>query len=483
LKRIAISGGTSALITAIARAPINASGGASWVPNGTILFFEPEGLFRVPDAGGKPELVMRAGEGERLYSPRVLPGGDLVLFTLMTTESRDEAQIVAQSLSTGKRTVLVNGGYDANYLPQGYLTYVRGDSLFAVAFDPRRLTVLDRAVPLVQDIASEVFGTPAAFYAVSNNGTLVFASERAPKAELVWVDRAGREESLGIKPCFCHNPSLSPDGTRVVFTMSQDNGNNLDLWIWSLTQRSLMRLTSEGGHLQDAPVWRPDSAAIAYRGSSDSIFLRPADGTGARERLLQSTGFNGGPVPLAWTPDGELLFRETSADAVSIDVLVVTGDHKQRSVLVTGRSFNTSRAALSPDGHWLAYESNESGESEIYVRPYPNVDAGKWPISSGGGEEPKWTRDGGTLFFLGPKSLMAARVESASSFAFKTPEAVLDRGGFLLSIPAPVQYDVSPDGQRFLLLKTVAEADAGESARVVVVDHWYEDLKRLVPTK
>jgi serine/threonine-protein kinase len=186
---------------------------------------------------------------------------------------------------------------------------------------------------------------------------------------------------------------------------------------------------------------------------------------------------------LAWTPDGELLFRETSADAVSIDVLVVAGDHKQRSVLVTGRRFNTSRAALSPDGHWLAYESNESGESEIYVRPYPNVDAGKWPISSDGGEEPKWARDGRTLFFLGPKSLMEARVENAPRFGFHSPEAVLDRGKYLLSIPAPVQYDVSPDGQRFLLLKPVAEADAGESARVVVVEHWYEDLKRLVPTK
>jgi Tol biopolymer transport system component len=139
---------------------------------------------------------------------------------------------------------------------------------------------------------------------------------------------------------------------------------------------------------------------------------------------------------------------------------------------------------LSSDGHWLAYQSDESGESEIYVRPYPNVEAGKWQISSNGGEAPKWARDGHTLFFLGPKSLMVSRIESTPRFVFQTPEAVLDRGKYVLSTPAPLQYDVSPDGQRFLLLKPVTDADAGtESARVVVVENWYEELKRVVPTQ
>jgi Tol biopolymer transport system component len=478
LKRIAISGGASALITAIPPRPISAYGGGTWVQNGTILFFELEGLFRVSDMGGKPALVMPMGEGERAYSPGVLPGGDIVLFTLMTTQNRDEAQIVAQSLSTGKRTVLVNGGYDAHYLPKGYLTYVLGDSLFAVAFDARRLTVSGRAVPLVQDIASEFIGYPAAFYAVSNNGTLVFAPADATRAELVWVDRAGREESLGIKACYCHNPSLSPDGTRVVFTMSQDNGKNIDLWVWSLAQHNLTRLTLEGG-LQDAPVWTLDSAAIAYHVIPDSVFLRPADGTGARERLLQGSSY---PQPWAWTPGGDLIFTDRSAGTDSIGALAVKGDRQRRSVLVA-ESGRIVRVVVSPDGHWLAYQSNESGESEIYVRPYPNVDAGKWSVSSGGGEAPKWARDGHTLFFLGSKSLMAARVESAPNFAFQAPEAVLDRSKYLLSTPAPLQYDVSPDGQRFLVLKPVAQAGAGEGARVVVVENWYEDLKRLVPAK
>ena len=168
---------------------------------------------------------------------------------------------------------------------------------------------------------------------------------------------------------------------------------------------------------------------------------------------------------------------------MSIYALAVKGDRQGRSVLATGVGGGAWRAVVSPDGHWLAVESNESGQAEIYVRPYPNVDAGRWQISSGGGQAPKWARDGHTLFFLSPKSLMAARVESAPSFAFQAPEAVLDRSKYLLSTPAALLYDISPDGQRFLVLKPMAQADAGESARVVVVENWYEDLKRLVPTK
>jgi serine/threonine-protein kinase len=454
LKRIAIGGGASVAIAAIAGA-VTSSHSASWTPNGTILFGQPEGVFQVSAAGGKPELVLPAGKGEQVYGPRLLPDGDSVLFTVMTTRNRDEAQVVVQTLSTGKRTVLVSGGYDAHYLPSGYLSYVLGDSLFAVAFDARRLAVSGTAVRLVPGIANKVFGYPGAFYAVSSNGTLIFAPARDPRAELVWVDRAGREESLGLKPCWCANASLSPDGTRVVLTVSQDEGRNLDLSVWSLNQRNLMRLTFEGG-LQDAPLWTPDSSEIAYRATPDGIFLRPADGTGARERLLQGSEFEGGPTPWAWTPDGELIVLEGVSHAISIDALAVKGDGKRRSVLVT--KFGTGRPALSPEGHWLAYQSDESGQPEIYVRPYPTVEAGKWQISSNGGEAPRWARDGRTLFFLGPKSLMASRVESTPSFTFQTPEALLDRGKYVLSTPAPLQYDVSPDGQRFLVLKPVTDA-------------------------
>jgi serine/threonine-protein kinase len=476
LKRIAIGGGASATIAAIAGATVTSNHEASWAPNGMILFGQSEGVFRVSATGGKPELVIPAQDEERVYGPQLLPDGDSVLFTTMTTENPDEAQIVTQSLSTRKRTVLVSGGYDAHYVPGGYLIYMLGDSLFAVAFDARRLAVSGSAVPVVRGIATEVFRYPAAFYAVSSNGTLVFTPARSPTSELVWVDRAGREESLGLKPCYCHNPSLSPDGTRVVLTVSQDNGKNLDLSVWSLAQRNLMRLTFEGG-LEDAPVWRPDSAAIAYRVSPDSIFLIPADGTGARKQLLRGSERSGGPMPRAWTSNGDLIF---SGDG-PLQVVAVNGAGEPRSLPVA--RFHAGRSALSPDGHWLAYESRESGESEIYVRPYPDIETGKWQISSGGGEEAKWARDGHTLFFLGPKSLMASRVESAPNFKFQTPEAVFDRGKYQLSTPAPLRYDVSADGQRFLVLRA-AEGDAGaESAQVVVVEHWDEELKRLVSTR
>jgi serine/threonine-protein kinase len=222
---------------------------------------------------------------------------------------------------------------------------------------------------------------------------------------------------------------------------------------------------------------------IAYSsiGPEGGIFLRHADGTGTSERLIQ--GF--APVAWGWSADGDLVFNSGRVSGnPSIDVLPAGGDRTRRTLLST--NFRLVDGALSPDGRWLAYESNESGHYEIYVRPYPDVEAHQWVISFGGGEEPKWARDGRTLFFRSAKSLMAAAVETAPGFSFRTPEAVLDITAYDFRRGPPRTYDVSGDGQRFLFAKPVAEADASSVAqplRTVIVQNWTEELKRLVPRK
>jgi serine/threonine-protein kinase len=375
------------------------------------------------------------------------------------------AQLVAQSLPTGKRTVLVDGAIDARYLPTGHLVYARSArsfDLFALAFDADTLTVSGSAVPVAQGLAP---GLHTANYGVAKSGTLVYLN--APRGELtpVWVDRHGHEEPLDT--CNCRQPAISPDGKRVAFS---EVTSGID--ILSVPEHRLMRLSFGPGG-QFAPVWTLDGERVVYW-SGQGLLQRRADGTGTAEPLT-------GPelsIPEAWTADGRLIIDSGGVANGDIDILTVTGERTREPLLAT--TFGESRAALSPDNRWLAYQSNESGRNEIYVRPFPDVKSGEWRVSTQGGEEPKWSRDGRSLFFLGPSSLMEAPIESGETFTWGSPKAVFDRKGY---VPAdvPHSYDVSPDGQRFLMIKV--GTPAGATARIVVVENWSEDLKRLVPTK
>jgi serine/threonine-protein kinase len=480
LKRIGLGGGAPSVVAS----GLAFSTGASWGLDGTILFGQLDGIFRVSANGGKPELVIPAKD-EVLSTPEMLPDKDSVLFSRVLgpdfAASR-KAQVVVQTLSTGKRTTLVDGGTDARYLPTGHLIYAVADGLFAIAFDASRLAVSRGAVPVVQGVLRPLFGAPAANYGVSADGTLVYVSappgNQAGLLRFVWVDREGHEEPLGLEPCICVGPTLSPDGTRVALQVVTGDRQNAEIWVWSLAKRTLQRLPAEG-RLQEGPLWTPDSAQIAYSALGGGIFLRHADGTGAPEPLVQGVAL----VAWGWSADGDLIFNSDRVGANgSIGVLAVGGDRRPKTLLA--KNFGSVDGALSPDGRWLAYESDEPGHYEIYVRPYPDVEAQQWVISSGGGEEPKWAPDGRTLFFRSAKSLMAAAVETGPRFSFRAPEAVLDIRGYEFRRGPPRTYDVSPDGQRFLLAKPVAGADADSVAqplRTVIVQNWTEELKRLVP--
>ena len=361
-------------------------------------------------------------------------------------------------------------------MPTGRLVYAFNDVLYAVPFDAESLTVSGTAVPVVQGVmraAGDSTGT--ANYSVADDGTLVYVSgsTTAGGYDYVWVDADGRESATGMT-CACVNPALSPDGRRIAVMNAANRATDADIWIESLEQQTFTRLTFEPGS-ESAALWSPDGTQIVYE-SAGRLYMRRADGTGMPELVA-----SGGGTPLAWTPDGEVIIMALSPDGENRDIAVVamTGEHERRTLIST--EFNEGRAVLSPDGHWLAYQSDESGTWEIYVRPYPDVDSGKWQISAHGGQEPKWARDGRTLYFVTAEDLMGASVGSSqTAFDFKTPTRVLDIRKYFLPTTTR-SYDVAADG-RFLFAKSATANQNGAAPRIVIVTHWTEELKRLVPT-
>jgi eukaryotic-like serine/threonine-protein kinase len=462
LERVGINGGAPVAVADWDGVP----SGASWAQDGSILYGQTAGIYRVK-SGGHPDLLVPAAGDERLYGPELLPDGDTVLFSATPNGNWRESQIIAQSLSSGRRTVVVERAGDAHYVG-GYLTFVSGDDLFAVRFNPKTLqTSSDPARVGVRLGGAGV--SPASNYAVAENGTLVyvpiFNDLLSPVgAGPVWIDRDGHEERLA--GCPCTQGSISPDGTRVAFTSAVEG--TAAIAVWSLAEHALLRVSFEPG-LQYAPVWTRDGTRIAY-GSPQGIFWRRADGTGSAEPLLLGSGLN----TSAWTRDGKLIFTQGSAASGDIYLLSVSGERTRQPLIAT--KYDEGRAALSPDGHWLAYQSNESGRYEIYVRPFPDVDSGKWPVSTGGGEEPRWSRDGRTLFFINGQKLLSADVATEPTFSSQPPQKAFDLIDYQpTGIPFP--FDVSPDGKRILL-----DRPARRRADIVVVQNWLADVEQRART-
>jgi serine/threonine-protein kinase len=477
LKKVALSGGPPVVIASGVTAPF----GASWESDDTILFGQPRGIFRVSANGdGVPELVIPAEPGERLFGPELLPDGDSVLFSA-TTGTWDEAEIVAQPLSTGARTSLVRGGSDAHYIPTGHLVYALANGLFAIAFDPAMLEVSGESVPVEQGVRRSAAGTTgSAFYGIAADGTLIFVSDSSGTsvpAIAVWVDRDGTEESTGLEEPAgyeCSDPVLSPGGTQFAYDCATQDMQNVDIWTWSLNLQTKAPLTSESG-FEYAPVWSPDSLRIAYGSRDEGLFVRAADGsTDTTEKILEGARL----TPWNWLDTNELIYTENHGANSDIGLVGMTGDHEHRMLLAT--RFSERRPAVSPDGHWLAYQTDESGHWEIVVRPFPNVDAGRSVISSGGGEDPRWSADSRSLFFIGPTSLMEKTI-GTDSLSPDKPKALFDIERYLLS-DANHRYDVSPDGQRFLMFRWRGIATGGVDVDdVVIVTHWVDDLVRRLP--
>jgi serine/threonine-protein kinase len=484
LRRIAISGGAPVVVADGLVQPF----GASWAPDGTIYFGQPDGIYRVSANGGEPERIIAAADAELVYGPRLMPDGDALLFTSSPNGFGSETQVVIESLASGERSVLVDGGADAQYVPTGHLVYALEDGLFAVRFDAATRTVAGGPVPLLQGVWRGTGGAPPAAYGIADDGSLMhleldgILGQVGSVSDIVWVDRAGVEQPIGMEPCVgCLDLSVSPDGTRVALTVLRQGvqGAGANVWIWSFVSNTLSRLTFDAG-IQVFPTWSPDSSRIAFR-KIDGLYVRPADGTGEDQQLLQEAA-NMAPYELAATD--ELLYSRAGEIGGTEDILVLdpASGGEPRALLAT--AFVESRPALSPDGRWLAYESDETGQREIYVRPYPEVDSGKWQVSTAGGMQPLWSPDGSRLYYLAEEELMEAEVTTEPAFVRQTPQPLFELRDYQIAAGTLRNYDVAADGERFLMMRQGRGAEgASGSFRVIVVQNWVDELERLVPTE
>ena len=484
MKKTAFTGGPAVTIATLD----GGSRGAAWTPDGTIIFATSApttGLQQVAATGGATTVLTRPdrtrGESDHVW-PELLPGAQALLFTIWpSVGGADAAQIAVFDRQTGTQKVVVRGGSHAHYVGNGYLIYVAGNTLRAVRFDPETLETRGTAIPVVPDVVTtETAPAGGADAVVAANGTLAYVrgiGVGVAQQTLVWVDRQGREEPIPapVRPYF--TPQVNPADGRVLVVADQD------LWIWEPPQKTLARLTFTPG-LDVYPLWTPDGRRVVFsseREGARNLFWQTADGAGAVERLTRSPNTQ---YSTAVSPDGRhVIFTET-APASGEDVMQVelTGNHTVTALVQS--PFAERNGILSPDGRWLAYEANDSGQVEIYVRPYPPITSGHWQVSTGGGTRPLWSRTGQELFYVSPAgAIMRVGVGSGATWATTTPSTIV-KEGYTTALGAFIgrTYDISRDGQRFLVVKTASDPNVAPP-QIIVVQHFDEELKRLVPTK
>ncbi len=488
LKRISVRGGTAVTIC-----PADAPFGVSWGVDGIVFGQGSKGIMRVSPNGGQPERLVSVRGGEDAHGPHMLPGGQAMLFTLATGPGAgrwDKAQIVVQSLKTGERKTLVNGGGDARYVATGHIVYALGGTLFALPFDVKRLEVAGGPVPIVEGVQRTVCcpNSGSAQFSFSDTGSLISVPGTAGVASsgraLGLADRKGDLEVLKLPASSYEHPRISPDGKRVAF--GTDDGEEAIVWIYDLAGTTSMRRLTFGGKNR-FPIWSADGQRIAFQSDREGdlgIFWQRADGIGAAERLTkpdQGTSH----VPESWSHDSKrFLFELTKGPNVSLWAFSL--EDKKATPFGGVQSGTPITAAFSPDGRWVAYHSNETGRDAIYVQPFPATGA-KYQIpkndSSQVDHHPVWSSDGKELFYIPAQGALAVvSVTTQPSFAFGNAVPVPRKftGGISNSPPTNERdYDVTPDGK--IVGPTVEQTQTAPEIRIVL--NWFEELKARVPTK
>jgi serine/threonine protein kinase len=469
LKRIPVEGGAAVTISPL----LGATFGASWTGNDQILFAVPDGVFRVAATGGTPQKLVDLKEGEAAYGPQLLPDGDHLLLTVTTAKGAgrwDQAHIIAQSLSSGARTELINPGADGRYLDTGHIVYAVGTTLFAVPADVHALRILGPPVIMVRGVARSPDNmgknTAAAFAAVSKSGDLAYIPPLQDRE--VHDGRVVSRALVGLGGDVTPLPDnvfwearFSPDGSQALGLILEPRA----WWIYSLNRAAPRKLAAEG--ITTSGLWTPDGTRITFRSQRESgtgIYWQRADGGGSVELLLAVDG-----RPVGWSRDGHTLFYIAAQELWSW-----TRGEQPRSLHV---SINSNYASLSPDRQWVAFHTYDSGRTIPYVQSLSNA-AKRFRISPEDGHSPLWSPDGRTLFYVSAdsSSLMAVDVQTTPTVAFekrvvRVPEIVQG-----LNV-ATRNYDVTPDGKRLLVVLPTNRLS------VEVVLGWTEELKRRVPTQ
>jgi serine/threonine-protein kinase len=452
------------------------SKGGTWGSDGRIIFtpHPNRGLVRVSSDGGPAEELSFPDSTKREFGhwwPHLLPGERAVLFTAFTTPL-DSSRIMALSLETGETAVVVDGGWFARYVSTGHLVYMRGETIMAAPFDPHRLATTGSAMPVVEGVAVRA-GDGAGGFAISHKGTLAYvpATVDQPDARVVFVRRDGTETPLLDRPARYAHPALSPDGERLAVTVMA-SGVDWDVYVYDLVRGMSHRLTT---HQQRAlaPRWIPDGSRILYslEDPAYDVYWRVADGSLLAEPLVADQADKHlGSV----SPDGRVLVF-TRSDGVKEDIWLMPLAGQGEPVEYLGSPYDERFPAFAPSGEWLAFQSNTSGTYEVYVQRYPGPEGRQIQVSVDGGREPHWTRGGRELVYRRGTAVMAVSFDPASGEP-GTPEVLID-GPYQVSKADFSSYDVTPDGERFVMVRVPPESAPRE---ITVVVNWFEELKATV---
>jgi Tol biopolymer transport system component len=495
LKKISVEGGA-----AVTLCNAGDPDGASWGDDGNIIAAlngsGGEGLWRVPSAGGTPVPLTKLNPGEVTHRwPQVLPGSQAVLFTAHTVIGNyDEASIDVVSLKTGARKTVLRGGFFPRYLVTsngtGHLIYLYQSTLFAVPFDPARLALAGAPVPILENVSGSA-GAGGLFAfggAPSGPGTFVYLAGTGRGLPISWLDSAGKVQPLHAPPGVYRFLRLSPDGKRLAFSMS--SGTGMDIWVKDLDRDTPSRLSFVAG-VSRSPVWTPDGKNIVFRSDNSpapGLYWIRSDGSGEAQRL---TDGKLSEWPFSFSPDGKRLAFTGDGNGGSFDIFTapVEGDPGRGALgvrlgkpeLFLGTPFAEGYSRFSPDGRWLAYQSNESGTFEVYVRPFPGP-GGRWQISMGGGLYPVWSRDGRELLFATLDQRVMAVGYSVSGDSFAAGKPRVWSGTRLLNVAGAQVYDLAPDGKRLAAILASDDASAQKlPTHLTFLLNFFDELRRRAP--
>jgi len=487
LKKISVEGGAA---VTLCDAPD--PDGASWGDDGNIVAaLNTDGILsRVPSSGGRCLALTKLNPGEVTHRwPQVLPGSQAVLFTVSThVGGYDDANIDVVSLNTSSRKTVQRGGYFPRYLATsnggGHLVYLHESTLFAVPFDPGRLALAGVPAPILEDVSSSA-GAGGLFAfggAPSGSGTFVYLPGKGQEGlPISWLDSAGKTQPLHAPIGNYINPRFSPDGKQLAFSMRR--GPTEDIWVKDLGRDTPARLSFRDG-LNRWPVWTPNGKNIVFQSTNHAapgLYWIRSDGSGEAQRLTDGAIHE---IPYSFSPDGKrLAFARGDRGTYDIFTAPIEGDprhvHLGNPELFVGTPFDEVDPAFSPDGRWLAYQSNESGTFEVYVRPFPGP-GGKWQISTGGGSHPLWSRDGRELLFraLDQRVMAVGYNTKGDSFTPGKPRVWSETR--LANAGDTSVYDLAPDGKRLAAILASDQA-GGDSTRLTFLLNFFDELRRRAP--
>jgi len=465
--------------------------GGVWLADNSILFLardeelfsgsalSPPRLFRIDANGGAPERVASVDSPQGgHFSPASLPGKETVLFAFATSfADRDVAML---DLQTGIMKIIIPRASFPQYAETGHILFIRNQALWAVPFDLNALEIRGEARSVLQGVQDKTSASSWP-YSVSDEGSLVYVPvvpTSIPKRALYWVDHDGREESLALGHHPFARPRVSPDGTRLVFAI--ENDENPDIWIHERARaESLVRLTFDPAD-DGNPHWTADSSAIVFASSRNgayNIFKKRADGVGSAEPVYETSTFQ---APAAVSPDGATVIYHTQTPGMDWDLgaLSLEGDPNDRIIVQT--TAGEGNPSFAPDGKWIVYSIGVAGRNagELWVRPYPNLDDGRWQLSTELGNEPVWSKDGKEIYYRADGKMKAVSVETDPTFRAGTPRVLFD-DVYYKSSDASLQYHLEyPEGKRFLMMKEIQDT---KTLKLVFVDNWFDELRRLAP--